>query len=1307
MPLSDDFGDFDDDTELIAAATPVEQSQSALEQSPRPTKRRRVSRRRAHHDDTAGLQEDGDEAIEWSDSSGGGVTQQRTSQAPGQITADQIEDDPDYYFPGELGESVKKQSKYRIHIPKNGTVLQDQFFTQPPPDSSDLGRIRGPIWKKPAKAVAAPPSSVIHNFLYGIGDAANRSRAANGGSRPSIGHQTNGLLLGHGVRNHALANRPLDAVGRPVGASRSNTRVQSNSFDATNAMLDDAIEDDATLAARLQAEEDKLARQHRKPLSGPAKKVSPVNTSFGTVASQDLHPELADLPSDAFSSSPEKQRQDDVILISSQPACTGSPPRAKNLRGPQTGLKQMTVFGAPATQDLTSTQQAKEKHAWPLKSKDEPLTHHKLDEEATKTWVYPTNLGTIRDYQYNIVSRGLYHNLLVALPTGLGKTFIAATIMLNWYRWTKDAQIVFMAPTKPLIAQQMDACYSIAGIPRRDTVLMTGETQPGLRADEWLARRVFFMTPQTVINDLKTGICDPKKIVLLVVDEAHKASGGYAYTEVVAFLRRFNPSFRVLALTATPGSSVDQVQGVIDSLSISRVEIRTEASLDIRQYTHEKQTETEVFDYSMEQSLIMDLMAKAIKPVLEKLNGQNAYWSKDPMQLTAYGLTQSRGKWAQSDAGRKAPMSIKGMVNSIFTVLSSLAHSIGLLKNHGIGPFYSGMVEFQRQIDSGQTKGKYATQIAQDENFVKMMNYIRGWTNNPDFMGHPKLEYLRSVVLNHFMDAGEGRHGQDAPPAATRVMVFASYRGSTEEIARVLKRNEPMIRPHVFVGQASSKNSEGMNQKRQNAVIQDFKSGKFNTLIATSIGEEGLDIGDVDLIVCYDASASPIRMLQRIGRTGRKRLGRVQLLLMRGKENDDYAKAQDSYAFIQKSITDANKYNYHEDQSPRILPKGVAPVVDKRVIDIPLENSQPIELDERQRKGRGRPAKKRPPKKFHMPDNVRTGFVKASRLGEDAEDEDEDEDESDKPVPRKIPTKKAPTGRKTTAKPTASPEPEVAQLPYLEDVLLSNAEEKELYRKYQHIPDEGGPAPIIQGPSLARVAAQLRQPGATKYVRHGRTTKTVTLAMQYAHSIDEEKLEWLKSNRYLLDFEKQSPSYRLVDVEPDWPEPEPDQGVRRVKKTAPKKARGRSGRKTQRKNSSDMEGESSSPEPTPVNMRIGTQGIDIGLSDTEGEDIEEEPDSELEDFIVRSDQVIETVDSSQSSLPEKTPRPSGRNRLFTSQATPGDDEDEDDLPEVDALTDKENVQLISDEDSDVDVVAVAKPVKARMKRKVLDDDSDE
>ena len=63
-----------------------------------------------------------------------------------------------------------------------------------------------------------------------------------------------------------------------------------------------------------------------------------------------------------------------------------------------------------------------------------------------------------------------------------------------------------------------------------------------------------------------------------------------------------------------------------------------------------------------------------------------------------------------------------------------------------------------------------------------------------------------------------------------------------------------------------------------------FREGGYNTLVSTCVGEEGLDIGDVDLIICFDAHKSPIRLIQRMGRTGRKREGRVVMLVTEGKE---------------------------------------------------------------------------------------------------------------------------------------------------------------------------------------------------------------------------------------------------------------------------------------------------------------------------------------------------------------------------------------------------------------------------------------
>ena len=67
-------------------------------------------------------------------------------------------------------------------------------------------------------------------------------------------------------------------------------------------------------------------------------------------------------------------------------------------------------------------------------------------------------------------------------------------------------------------------------------------------------------------------------------------------------------------------------------------------------------------------------------------------------------------------------------------------------------------------------------------------------------------------------------------------------------------------------------------------VMQAFRTGGYNTLVSTCVGEEGLDIGDVDLIVCFDAHKSPIRLVQRMGRTGRKRQGRIVMLVTEGKE---------------------------------------------------------------------------------------------------------------------------------------------------------------------------------------------------------------------------------------------------------------------------------------------------------------------------------------------------------------------------------------------------------------------------------------
>ncbi|OBT70161.1 hypothetical protein VE03_00512 [Pseudogymnoascus sp. 23342-1-I1] len=804
-----------------------------------------------------------------------------------------------------------------------------------------------------------------------------------------------------------------------------------------------------------------------------------------TYSKFDADKELEGLPSDAFSSSPEPD---------ARPATPQSPPESQLLLrqrvvAPLTGLRQTTLFGGRAADNQLPASQVNKVHSYRADLPPEAPTHHSLDTEALKTWVYPTNLGTIRDYQYSITKNGLFNNTLVALPTGLGKTFIAATIMLNYFRWTKDSQIVFMAPTKPLVAQQVDACFYIAGIPRSSTTMLTGEISPALRAEEWASKRVFFMTPQTLENDLRTGLADPKKIVLLVVDEAHRATGNYSYVKVIGFMRRFTKSFRILALTATPGSSVEAVQEVINGLEISKVEIRTEESIDIQQFVHQRNIDQVILDPSEEIVMVQDLLSKTLKPLVDQLCGHNAYYNRDPLSLTPFGMLKAQETWMKSPAGKAANFGLKGMMRSLFTILASVSHGIKLLNFHGVGPFFQTMKDFRSEGEErGAKLGKYKKQIMDSPHFKKMMDLVNMWINKDDFVGHPKLTYLCDTVLNHFLDAGDGRREDGAAPSTTRIIVFCEYRGSAEEVTRVLNRHTPMVRASVFVGQAGTKHSDGMNQATQIETIRKFKEGIFNVIVATSIGEEGLDIGQVDLIVCYDASSSPIRMLQRMGRTGRKRAGNIVLLLMRGKEEDSFIKAKDNYEAMQRMISDGSRFNFRFDLSTRIVPRDIVPAVDKRDIEIPVENTQDPSLPEPKRRAKRAP--KRPPKKFNMPDDVETGFQSVAAM---------------------ISGKK--TSRKGSSLAQAAEEvvSELAEdqrmeKPPLESVFLSPSDETLLLETYQNI--AGGFETLdVSVPELNKHPKLQRSLRPTKRVKHGAASKRLVNMLQSMQTIDQETLD--------------------------------------------------------------------------------------------------------------------------------------------------------------------------------------------------------
>ena len=259
-----------------------------------------------------------------------------------------------------------------------------------------------------------------------------------------------------------------------------------------------------------------------------------------------------------------------------------------------------------------------------------------LDVQQAQHWRYPVIQGyDIRDYQVEMSQTCLFHNTLVSLPTGLGKTMIAAVCLHNYVRWfAPHGKCIFLAPTLPLVEQQCKACFPLIGIPESETAVLTGRLSAASRKDVWNSARVIYCTPQTLQNDLTTGILSESahQIVLVILDEAHKATGDHSYVQCLQFLldaslqlsgRR--PKFRIVGLSATPGSDRKAIQQVISNLHISKIEVRNEAQL--QQYSFTRNIEEIVVEASTPQRQVVRRMSEQlIAPLLRELR-QAGLWS--------------------------------------------------------------------------------------------------------------------------------------------------------------------------------------------------------------------------------------------------------------------------------------------------------------------------------------------------------------------------------------------------------------------------------------------------------------------------------------------------------------------------------------------------------------------------------------------------------------------------------------------------------------------------------------------------------
>jgi len=528
-----------------------------------------------------------------------------------------------------------------------------------------------------------------------------------------------------------------------------------------------------------------------------------------------------------------------------------------------------------------------------------------------------------REYQLSIAMRALDANTMVILPTGLGKTAVALLIAASRL-YNEGGRILMLAPTKPLVEQHLRFFekFLIVKDPKDPAqspfVMFTGEAPPDERTADWNRATVILATPQVIKNDLIAGRYTLEDVSLMIVDECHRAVGNYAYVFLAQRYLATASKPLLLAMTASPGGNPEKVQDVCSNLGIAHIETRSEHDPDVAPYVHERDLDYISIDLPADLKAAIHAINTLIEDRLAILTSLNFTVPKRE-KLSMRELSAINAQ-IQTRIQNKDPAAFSAA--SVYAELMKLRHAITLAESQGSEVLKGYLAKLVAE-GTGSGGSKASQRLVKDPIFVELFERSLEWTKEL----HPKPEVVLGLVKEQLMSHPD-----------SRIIVFATYRDTVQLLVDYFAKNG--IVAERFVGQATKDAEKGLSQKKQIAALTRFREGEFKVLIATSVGEEGLDVPSTDMVIFYEAVPSEIRSIQRKGRTGRSGAGRVVVLVTKGTADEVYRHVSTAKEkMMQKSLKTMG--------GKTTLPQQVLPI-DQKSLESSTPQGPKIVIDDRE-----------------------------------------------------------------------------------------------------------------------------------------------------------------------------------------------------------------------------------------------------------------------------------------------------------------------------------------------------------------------
>ena len=452
------------------------------------------------------------------------------------------------------------------------------------------------------------------------------------------------------------------------------------------------------------------------------------------------------------------------------------------------------------------------------------------------------------------VDEALSGSMLLVLPTAAGKTAVAWMVIAERLR-TNLGRVIFLAPTNALVDQHLKSLEPVMkNIHDLNPISITGEITPKKRENLWDSSRLIIATPHVVRNDVVKGILDLSNCCLLVVDEAHHATGNHPMAQAAELYKSQAVDGLILATTASPGSRTEVVEEICERLDVERIHIRTSNDTMLNPYL----AGLNVQELKV---IVPEEIRELAEPLRLWLNGI----IDRERRLGRYVLSGHPSYRGLTQAMGRAQEAIQRGESNAYSSVSNLSMAMRLnhLLNHLLSQGIAAAREFlDRMEKDGDTSKKSVKNFLRD----KRIQSLKQSLDQMDEI-HTKVGTVRRLVRE--------RLRRDP---MSKIIVFATFRDSVAAIELALEGLEG-AKPIQFVGQSSRNGRTGLKPKEQIDRLNRFREGEFNVLVATSVAEEGLDIPSADLVIFYEPVPSEIRTIQRRGRTGRHREGEVVVLI--------------------------------------------------------------------------------------------------------------------------------------------------------------------------------------------------------------------------------------------------------------------------------------------------------------------------------------------------------------------------------------------------------------------------------------------